>query len=72
MPRVTKELIFPRAISTTDKINLTSLTIVLGTLSEDKGIQDIATTMTKSLYNKSKRQAYARANAVLAVLESHR
>ena len=72
MPRVTKELIFPRAVSTANKINLTSLAIALGTLSEDKGLKEIATLMTDSLYAKSRIRAQKRATAVLAVLEAYR
>jgi hypothetical protein len=72
MPQVTKELIFPRAVTTVDKINLTSLAIALGTLSEDKGLKEIAQVMVNSLYAKSRIRAHKRANAVLALLESHR
>lgn len=63
--------VFGRTISTQEKINAATLTLALSRVSGDKSIENLALQMVNSLYSKSQKRVIARANAVLAVLNSH-
>lgn len=63
--------VFGRTISTQEKINAATLTLALSRVSGDKSIENLALRMVNSLYRKSQKRVIARANAVLAVLDSH-
>lgn len=71
MSRIKKAAIFPRNVTTTDKINITSLTLALADVTKDEVFTRVAAQMTESLYSKTKDRAYRRADAILAVLNSH-
>lgn len=71
MPFDSSKSVFPNAVKTSEKINVTSLTIALAELSKDKAITGMATKMVNSLYAKTQVKALKRASAVLAVLRSH-
>lgn len=71
MPNIKKVVVFPKSITTADKINITSLTMAMGEITKDQVFRDTAVDMANSLYSKSRERALRRANALLAVLRSH-
>jgi hypothetical protein len=71
MPRIKKVLAFPRAVTTNDKVNITSLILAIGEVSKDPVFRDLGLKMTNSLYSKTQERALRRATALLAVLRSH-
>lgn len=71
MSRTKKVVVFPKTITTNDKINITSLTMAMGEVTKDEIFRDTAVQMINSLYSKSQERALRRANALLAVLRSH-
>lgn len=70
MPALKKISIFPRAVNTTEKINVTSLTIALAKIGKDEQLNEVASEMLGHLYSKSQDRALRRASAILAVLQS--
>jgi hypothetical protein len=71
MPLKSKNSAFPSAATTSQKINVTSLTLTLANISKDETIGKIATTMINSLYSKTQDRALKRASALLALLRAH-
>lgn len=71
MSRIKKVLVFPKTITTNEKINITSLTMAMGEITKDQIFINTAVDMANSLYSKSRERALRRANALLAVLRSH-
>jgi hypothetical protein len=61
--------VFPRTVTTRNKVNIASLTIVLAELSKDDELREQANKMLDRLYRKSQRRAVSRALAVAHVLE---
>lgn len=70
MPALKKISVFPRAVNTSEKINVTSLTIALAKIGKDERLNEVAVEMLGHLYTKSQDRALRRANAILAVLNS--
>ena len=68
---IKKISVFPHAQTTKQKVDITSLTLALATVSKSDEIKSFAESMLDGMYGKSQDRAFRRANALIAVLRAH-
>jgi hypothetical protein len=71
MRKAKAKTFFRTPATTREKINVTSLVLALSQISKDPDLQAMSVRMVESLYSKSQDRAFRRADALLAVLNSH-